>query len=457
VAGSFRDPSGTVFRHDGTLYRTVMPCYREHYDRLMSSGLYDALVEAKRLVPHQEVSLDAPATSNAYKVLQPQLVPFISYPYEWCFGQWKEAALLTLHITKRALEHGLILKDASAFNVQFVGHRPVFIDTLSFETYVEGTPWVAYRQFCQHFLAPLALMSQVDIRLGQWSRVDMDGVPLDLAARLLPWRTRWNLRLGVHVHLHSRVQRQRADTGAMAAASPSATKKVSHLGLQGILDSLTASVRKLAWEPRGTTWGEYYSQTNYSPTGFARKQELVREYLTQLAPRRLFDLGANTGEFSYLACEQGVETISFDVDPAAVEQNFRHCRHHKLAGCLPLLMDLTNPSPALGWNLTERSSLRQRGPADAIMALALVHHLAIANNVPLEDVASSFRALGRDAIVEFVPKQDSQVVRMLATRQDVFPNYTREGFERAMQQAFQIERCEPIADTQRLLYLLRGR
>jgi len=183
----------------------------------------------------------------------------------------------------------------------------------------------------------------------------------------------------------------------------------------------------------------------------------VAEFLAQIAPRRLFDLGANTGEFSYLACQQGIETFSFDVDPAAVEHNFRHCRSHQITNCLPLLIDLTNPSPPLGWNLAERSSLLERGPADAVMALALVHHLAIANNVPLAHVAASFRALGRDAIVEFVPKEDSQVVRMLATRKDIFPDYTREGFERAMETQFRIERHEPIRETQRTLYLLRGR
>ena len=189
VASSFRDPSGFLFTRDGTLLRQVQPSYARHYETLKSSGLYDALVTRRLLVPHVEVPLDEAASPGAAYVLRPERIPFVSLPYEWCFSQLRAAALLTLRVQQLALEHGMILKDASAFNVQFRGTEPVFVDTLSFEQRVEGDPWIAYRQFCQHFLGPLALQALVDVRLRELSRSHLDGVPLDLVSRLLPRST----------------------------------------------------------------------------------------------------------------------------------------------------------------------------------------------------------------------------------------------------------------------------
>jgi len=192
VASSFRDPSGFVFWQDGAIYRQINTIYKEDYDRLMTSGLHKALVEEGLIVSHEEVALQSAAPQVAYKVIRPDQVPFISYPYEWSFSQLKGAALATLRIQRKALDFGMSLKDCSAYNMQFMKGKPVFIDTLSFEKYQEGSPWVAYRQFCQHFLAPLALMSHRDSRLGQLLRIHLDGVPLDLASKLLPRRTHFS-------------------------------------------------------------------------------------------------------------------------------------------------------------------------------------------------------------------------------------------------------------------------
>src|SRR6185436_4959816 len=188
LSASFRDPSGFLFSRGGILYRQVNRAYQKEYARLMESGLYEKLVKAGLLIPHVEVDQPPAVEVDALKVIQPDRVPFISYPYEWSFGQLKSAALATLSIQKRALKMGMSLKDASAYNIQFVHGKATLIDTLSFEVYEEGEPWVAYRQFCQHFLAPLALMALKDVRLNQLLRVYIDGVPLDLVSELLPTR-----------------------------------------------------------------------------------------------------------------------------------------------------------------------------------------------------------------------------------------------------------------------------
>ena len=450
VAGSFRDPSGFLFRRDGVLYRQINSSYREGYDRLMSSGLYEALVDSRLLVPHREVEVQPAEPDVCYRVIEPEPISFISYPYEWSFSQLRDAALTTLQIEKKSLDFGMSLKDSSAYNIQFRKGRPILIDTLSFEEYREGQPWVAYRQFCQHFLAPLALMSYVDVRLGQLLRVHIDGVPLDLASRLLPLRTRFRFSLQSHIHLHARSQRH------FSAKSVNVRRyKMSRFALVGLIGNLESSVRKLGWRPAGTEWADYYEDTNYSPAALEHKRRAVSDYLDTVKPRTVWDLGANVGVFSRIAGEKGIETLSFDVDPGAVEKSYLDCVARGETNVLPLLLDLTNPSPGIGWQNEERMPLLERGGADVVLALALVHHLAISNNVPLGKIAGLFSRMGESLIIEFVPKSDSQVQRLLASREDVFPSYTEADFEQEFGRYFSIEGSLRIADSERTLYLMR--
>lgn len=454
VAGSFRDPAGFIFTTGGRLYRQINRSFAEDFDAYIASGLHERLVREGLIVPHAERSLAevrSPAPALAHRIIEPERVGFISYPYEWCFSQLKDAALATLAIQTIALESGFSLRDASAFNIQYHRGRPTLIDTLSFERYREGEPWVAYRQFCQHFLAPLALSAHVDARLPLLTRPFIDGIPLEIASRALPQRTRWSPSLWIHIHLHARSQRR------FAATTSVRKRTVSKLALRGLIDSLAGAVKKLDWTPAGTEWGDYYAGTNYSDAARDRKMETVRAFLVRQGPSVVWDLGANTGDFSRIASELGIETIAFDVDPAAVEKNYRTAREHKEAHMLPLVMDLTNPSPALGWDHDERASLAGRGPADVVLALALIHHLAISNNVPLERVARFFARLGRALVIEFVPKTDSQVQRLFATRTDVFPDYHRSGFESAFGRYFEILDTREVEGSERTLYLMRRR
>ncbi len=451
---SFRDPSGFLFRREGVLYRQVNQVYREDYDLLMSSGLYDDLTAGGLLIPHEEVD-EAPADPRTcYKVLRPQEVSFVSYPYEWCFGEYKDAALATLEIQRRALARGMSLKDSSAYNIQFARGRPVLIDSLSFERYREGEPWVAYRQFCQHFLAPLALMARRDIRLGQLSRIYLDGVPLDLTARLLPPAARFNLGLLTHVFLHAGAQRRFA---AGQVRRGEVRGRMGRTAFLGLIDSLVSTVCRLTWEPVGTEWAAYDEVSNYTPEAEQQKAEIVGAFVRRVRPATVWDLGANVGRYSRVAAADGAFTIAWDVDPAAVEKNYRECKAAKEINVLPLLLDLTNPSPALGWEHRERMSLVERGPADLVLVLALVHHMAIGNNVPLRDLARFLARLGRWLAIEFVPKEDSQVQRMLSLRQDIFVEYDEQGFEQAFADAFLVRERVPIRGSLRVLYLMETR
>jgi hypothetical protein len=457
LSASFRDPSGFMFLHDNVLYRQINNSYSRHYDQLMSSGLYDALINDNRLIAHQEVDpqfLSGVDGSDRYAIIKPEVVPYISYPYEWCFSQLKDAALLTLSIQKTALEHDMTLKDASAYNIQFVGSKPVFIDTLSFERYREGDPWIAYRQFCQHFLGPLALMAFCDVRMRHLLRSFIDGLPLDLVSRLLPRRTIVKYSFLAHIHLHAKSQKLHQDDGrSKEAVKKGSMSKAMQLAL---VSSLERAIRKCQLPKFQTEWGDYYEDTNYSRDSMSAKESLVASLVDDYVgvDNTIHDIGGNTGKFSRIVAAHGCYVISHDIDELAVERNYLFNRENAIEGVLPLVLDLGNPSPGLGWAHVERDSLAQRVDSDVVLALAIIHHIVISNNVPMAELAGFFHQLASKLIIEFVPKEDSQVQRLLSTRQDIFPNYNIEYFEIAFGDFFEVLDKRRIENTERTLFVL---
>ncbi len=422
----------------------------------MSSGLYDLLTSQGLLVRHTEPTAITPP-SPAYKVIMPELVPMVSYPYEWSYSQLQDAALATLRIQRLALNHGMSLRDASAFNIQFIESQPCLIDTLSFEPYRVDEPWTAYRQFCQHFLAPLALMSSRDLGLGRLSQLYLDGLPLTLAANLLPRRSRLKTGLFIHIYIHARFQRRNQSTGSgeTGATTKPASRRVSRAALDGIIDSLERTIKSLKPKAVETEWGQYYTDTNYGDAAFKRKQAGVAKFLSQIKPERVLDLGANNGLFSRLASDQGAFVVSSDIDPLAIEYNYLRVKAEAETGLLPLLIDLTNPSPSIGWSNSERKSFTERVSADAVMALALIHHLAIGNNLPFELIAGYFAELGPHLIIEFVPKADTQVQRLLVGREDIFIDYTQAKFEQAFKANYQIIDSLKLKAPERTIYYMK--
>ncbi len=446
--GSFRDPSGFVFFNQGIPYRQVNVIAKSDFEQLYRSGLYAELVKNNFLVKHHPASNKLISSPEGYKVVRPQKIAFISYPYEWCFSQLKAAAMLTLRIQILALEHGMSLKDASGYNIQFMGTHPVHIDILSFEVYKQGEPWVAYRQFCQHFLAPLILMAKKDVRLNQLLKIYIDGIPLDLTVSLLPFFTKVNLGVFSHLILHAKSQAYFSGKQVRLIKF-----KLNKASLFSLITSLEQTISQLSLGGVKSEWSDYYSFTNYSDRSLRHKRKLVEAFIKLSRPKILWDLGANAGNFSVLASKNGIYTVAFDIDPLAVEAGFT--QHKSESKFLPLTLDLTNPSSGIGWANEERLSLRQRGPADTVMALALVHHLAISNNLPIEMIASHLAALGKYLIIEFIPKSDSQVQKLLATRKDIFPEYHEQGFEATFAKYFQVIKKAYISNSRRSLYLLK--
>lgn len=447
--GSFRDPAGFVFESNRQIYRQINRAGKDDFEKFIASGLYERLTKSGELIAHREVDIPPAEPALAWKTIQPERIAFISHPYEWCFSQLKDAALLTLRLQKKALAAGMALKDASAYNVQFHRGKPVFIDTLSFAAYREGEPWAAYGQFCRHFLAPLLLMHYRDIRLGALLLRHLDGIPLDLASTLLPRSTYLRFSVLSHIHLHAKAQKRAGES-----ATPGKKYAVSRQAQLALLENLEGLVRSLDWNPQGTEWADYTDCNNYNEISLAHKKEIVGEFLSAENPVSVWDAGANTGVFSRLASGRGIPTIASDIDPAAVEKNYRRCAAAGETQLLPLLTDLANPTPAIGWQNRERAAFSDRLRVDMGFALALIHHLAITHHLPFREIAGFFAKICRSLVIEFVPRGDSQIIRMLSTRADIFTEYTQENFETAFGEFFTIQQAVTIRGSVRTLYLM---
>jgi hypothetical protein len=414
----------------------------------MESGLYADLVKDGLLVEHAEVALAYKMTPDASIVIRPRPIPLISYPYEWCFGQLREAALLTLAIQRRALKFGLTLRDGSAFNVQFEGTKPVFIDTLAFQKLRDPQAWPGYEQFCRHFVAPLGLMSQIDVRLAGLLRMHVDGIPLDLAAQLLPWSTRIGGGLRRHIHQQTKSPTPESERTKPRAKPGDGSELSTQLAL---LDDLEETVRGAV-----LLMPAVKSPSVSARDGFDEKTGVILTWLNAIKPKTVWDLCFESGEYANLGSEVGAHTTAFSPDPFVVESHFSTLRAQHRPLILPLVLNWANPSPGGGWAGTERSSIFERGPADGTIALNIFHALTIVNDVPMIQVAEFLNRISRHLIVEFPTSKDSEVERLVALKGCHNEEYSRSYFEAAFARNFSILESKTIAGGTRFLYFMES-
>ena len=441
---SFRDPSGYVYVKNNNVYRKIFPCYFKQYDYFMNSGLYEELVKNNFLIEHEEIK-----RTHDFFVLKPKKIAFISYPYEWCFDELKDAALLTLNILKISLKYNMILKDASAYNVQFLGCMPVFIDTLSFDFYEEGSAWLGYGQFCRHFMAPLLLMSYVDMRSNLLLKDFIDGIPLDFCNHLLKGRGGMPARM--HIKWHSKSISKYDDVISKKE------NKMSKQSLMNMIDMMIRQIRRLSLKKELTEWDCYYDNTNYDDVSTNSKINYVKKYLEEipLDNKAIFDIGANDGKYSMLAIEKSEMVVSFDNDYNCVNRNYCVNKSKRETHLLPLVLDFSNPSSGIGFAGLERDSLMDRSNVSCVMALAVIHHVCISNNVSFDMLAGWLSSLGKYLIIEFVPKDDSKVMKLLSTRKDIFDWYHIDEFEEVFSDYYEILKKNKIKNSKRVLYLMR--
>lgn len=441
---SFRDPSGYIYYENNKVIRRINPIYFKEYNHLMNSGLYKELVDNELLIEHKEIK-----NNDKEILLEVQKVPYISYPYEWTFEELKDAALLTIKINKIALKYGMILKDATSYNVTFIGNKPIFIDTLSFMFYEENSPWGAYGQYTRHFIAPLVLMKCVDVRLNTLLKNYIDGIPLDLCSNLL--KNRGGLISKIHIKLQNKSIIKHNNDGKKEVNKITISKK----SIINMLDMISNQISNLKLKKYKTEWMNYYDVSNYDNEAFKNKEELIKKYCKKINTKDnnlSFDLGSNDGRFSKLIeKELNTYVVSFDIDSNAVEYNYLNNSNNNI---LPLVMDFTNPSSAIGFSNSERKSFMDRGNANLTLVLAFIHHLVISNNLSFEMVADFLSNITNYLIIEFVPKEDSQVELLLKTRNDIFKFYNIDNFKKEFSNYFNIISEDKINNSKRTLFLM---
>ncbi|WP_394727069.1 class I SAM-dependent methyltransferase [Altererythrobacter sp. GH1-8] len=449
--GSFRDPAGRVFKQEGRVFRAVFEPGREAFEKAREAGVYNWAVDKGFLVAMEDVApetLDWDGEKPAYLLEHPAL-DFISYPYEWTFSQLKRAALFHLDFHLKLLERDFTLTDATAYNVQFVHTRPVFIDHLSIQPYKEGSLWAGQRQFAMQFFCPLLLWAKCGIAPNAWYRGNLEGISPEELAPLLPFKARMSFTVMGHVTVPAKLQRKAiANDGVPAASS---NRKLSKQAFTALLTGLRHYIAKLEAPGLSTVWGGYDVDNSYDEARRSEKHRFVSDFVSEVKPGTLFDLGCNSGDYSQAAIDAGAgQVVGFDFDFGALEQAYARFSQSK-ANVLSLWLDATNPSPAQGWASAERMSFGERSKADAMVALAFIHHLAIAKNVPLDMAVDWLMAMAPQGVIEFPGKGDAMVQRLLSTREDIFPNYTLEAFRACVERRGRIVKEHRIASSERYL------
>lgn len=447
---SFRDPDGYVFQYEGEWYRYVSRTYRESYEHLINSGLYEHLIQEHLLIPHQEV--EAPhlisGSKLPYKILKPSLINVITYPYEWSFSQLKEAALTTLKIQQIAQTYQMSLKDASSFNIQLFKGKPVLMDTLSFIKQRNDQPWLAMGQFYRHFLWPLLVMSQVDVNFNKQFILNLDGFKIDAIRPWFGFKSWFKSGSLIHVHLHYLISKLSSNK----KSEFSKEIKMNPQGIKMIQERLYRLIEKLDVK-QNSIWKDYYQNTNYQDHAFLAKESNVKRFIENNAGKNFIDFGANNGHFSRLALEKSEFIYSLDFDPMAIDALYRTLPSESRAKLVPLIMDLTNPPPSTGWCNQERKGILSRLPRNAAgLVLALTHHLHITYNINFNMQAQFFAQYCDELMIEYVDMGDSQVNILLNNRYDEPYDYTQQYFEQAFCALYDIAAVYPIQKTKRTLY-----
>ena len=430
-----------------------MPAAIESFNSVRDTGLLDGLVSDGWLVPFQDVDVGTAGLQGLAPaaVLEHPRLPFISYPYEWPFGALKQAALHHLRVHLRALEHGVTLSDATAYNIQFQGGSPVFIDHLSFVPYTDGEFWTGHRQFCQQFLNPLLLRSHLGVPHNAWYRGELEGIPTEHLSKLLPLRRKLSLNVLMHVTLQARFQRNFSDTESAKEIRSAKQSALPMATFRRMLEKLASWIENLSPPEGQTEWADYAGCNSYNDAAADMKRRYIEKFVAESESAVVWDLGCNTGDYSVAALTAGAEyVVGFDVDQGALDKAFDRVRKENL-NLLPLYFDATNPAPEQGWAEGERRGMAERGPADAILALALIHHIAISGNVPLARATEWLTGLGKAGVIEFVPKSDPMVQRLLQLREDIFPDYEEAHFLEALKKHADITDVSHVPDSDRKL------
>jgi SAM-dependent methyltransferase len=460
---TFRDPAGVLTLTEEHAIRFVRPEYVSEALKFLGSPLYVTWQERGDLVT-TEVTDDLPSDSGL--CLRHPRFFFPTYPWEWSPAQWLASAELTLDLCSEGLAGGYVLKDATPLNILFDGPRPVFVDVLSFDRSDPGSPvWLAYGQFVRTFLLPLVAHHWLGWPLSA-TLLKRDGYePEDIYAAL-PRLRRYHPRLlwpvTLPALLEKRASKSSADAAGNEVGKATAIQRKPQVALQVLRHSLATLKRQIRYVTPALSdsqWSQYQSTLgHYSSAEVEEKRRFVQHVLDISRPATVLDIGANTGTYSFLAAETGARVVSLDTDPAAIERLWRAASERKL-NVLPLVANIARPTPSVGWDNSESLSLLDRatGKFDLVMMLAVIHHLILTEQIPLDRIASlCFRLARRWLLVEWVPPSDPMYRKLVRGREDLYGALNENDFGQAFHVYFEtVEQCR--LSNGRTLFLLRRR
>lgn len=453
--GSFRDRSARVFHRDGLVYRAIDHTALEEWNYVSSRQFFQEAMNAQEII---HTGLAVPdegqlSGTNFVAVLRHERLPLITWPWEWCFSMLRDAALLQLKLMERCLEEGCILKDASAYNFQFRGTQPILIDTPSIVRLIPGAPWDGYRQFCQLFLYPLMLQAWKGIQFQPWLRGSLEGILPEQFSRLLSWFDLFRRGAVTHVWLHARLQ-----SFADAPVSTASSLQANGFNLKMIQNNIAGLKRVVAglqWKEQRSVWSDYDIIEGPVSRDGKDKEHFVEKVCASDRWRTVWDLGCNQGRYSRIAAKYSELVVAMDSDHLTIDRLYLALRTEKNDRIVPMVSDLSDPSPGLGWRGQERLPLEQRSRPDLILCLALIHHLVIGRNLLLGDLIKWLASLEATVVLEFVDRNDEQVRRLLRNRSDVFADYNEEEFHRLIESQFYVRQQVVLPSGTRTLYLLQ--
>lgn len=457
--GSFRDPASTVLRDGDRVLRGLGAEATAAFEATGATTAYREAVAAGRIVGTRRLDpgeVPAELAGRFEAVLEHEAIPFISYPYEWSFSMLQDAGALHLELLLASLEEGITMKDGYSFNLQFRGAEPTFIDVGSFEPVRPG-PWIGYRQYCQTFLYPLMLEAHLGVPFQRTLLGHLDGIPPQEMAKLLRGTKKYRKGVFRNVTVQAAADR-RFDRGGRKTQEDLAASGFGAELNKALTKKLLSTTTALRSERSESAWVAYRNTCSYSDADREAKERFIREVVADRRPQTAWDLGANDGVYARIVAERSEQVLAVDYDDVTVDAMYRSFKADGVRNILPLVMNLVDPSPARGWRNGERRAFTERGRPDLVLALALIHHLALAANVPLPQIVEWFAEIGGTLVVEFVEPGDPMADRLLGNKAaGLFPGYRIEEFERLLGERYQVTSHLRLPSGGRTLYVAEPR
>ncbi len=457
---SFRDQESRILHHDKKGLRVLNEHALKNWQDLISARFFQTLTRERKLVRTECLTpeqMDVLLPREPWTaMLEHEVLPFISYPHEWCFGMLKDAAIFHLELILTALEEDMALKDCSAYNVQWMGVNPIFIDISSFRRFEEGEPWLGYRQFCQMFLYPLFLQAFRNVPFQPWLRGCIDGITPEDCLNLMSLTDLFRPGVFVHTFLMAKAQ-QSYGSAQWSIRQELKASGFSKRMIKKNVENLLKIVRHLSWRQKKSSWAEYESNNSYTDLDKCRKESFVREAVRHRSWNLVWNLGCNNGTFSQIVSQNANCVVAMDADALVIERLYQNLKHGGSRSILPLVINIADIAGGLGWPGLERRAISDRGKPDLILCLALAHHLVVTHNIPPRELLDWLSRLSKYLIVEFVSKEDPMTQHLLRNKEDNHRDYDIQHFEEYLTQGFSLLKKETLSNGTRTLYFVQSK